>query len=184
MELQNTLPEFIVREQTCCFTGHRLLARERREDLTASVDRVIRGLYKAGYRYFMAGGALGFDTLAETEVLRAARFDKDVKLILVLPCRDQTLRWARMPGYMEHLRRYKQILGMADYVVYMNDFYTETCMRERNQYMIDHSSVCVAYYNGASRSGAGQTYRMAVAGGLEIVNLWTDIPASEQQPTK
>ncbi len=174
MEHQNTLPGFITREQTCCFTGHRVLSSGVRDGLTAAVDRVIRDLYKAGYRYFMAGGALGFDMLAETEVLRAARFDEEIKLILVLPCRDQTIPWKKMPEYMEHLRRYKQILGMADYVVYMNDFYTETCMRERNQYMIDHSSVCVAYYNGAKHSGAGQTYRMAVADGLEIFNLWTD----------
>ncbi len=174
MEVQNTLPEFIVREQTCCFTGHRILAVGHREALTAEVDRVIRDLYRAGYRYFMAGGALGFDTLAEVEVLRAARFDEAVRLILVLPCRDQTARWEGMPGYVEHLRRYQRILGMADHVVYMNDFYTATCMRERNQYMIDHSSVCVAYYNGMAKSGTGQTYRMAVAGGLEIYNLWTD----------
>ncbi len=174
MEFQNTLPGFITREQTCCFTGHRVLSSDVREDLTAAVDRVIRDLYRAGYRYFMAGGALGFDTLAAVEVLRAARFDREVKLILVLPCRNQTLRWEGMPGYVGHLRRYKQILGMADYAVYLNDFYTDTCMRERNQYMIDHSSVCVAYYNGAAKSGTGQTYRMAVSGGLDIYNLWTD----------
>lgn len=174
MEFQNTLPGFITREQTCCFTGHRVLSPDRREDLTAAVDRAIRDLYHAEYRYFMTGGALGFDTLAAVEVLRAARFDQNVKLILTLPCRDQTLRWEKLPEYVEHLRQYKQILGMADYVVYLNDFYTDECMRERNQYMIDHSSVCVAYYNGSVKSGTGQTYRMAVADGLDVVNLWTD----------
>lgn len=126
-------PDSIPREQTCCFTGHRVIAARLREEIVAAVDRYIKELYHAGYRYFIAGGALGFDMLAEVEVLRAARFDDDIKLILVLPCRDQTSRWKDIPGYMEHLRRYKQILGMADCVVYVNDFYTDTCMRERNR---------------------------------------------------
>ncbi len=173
-------PDSIPREQTCCFTGHRVIAARLREEIVAAVDRYIKELYHAGYRYFIAGGALGFDMLAEVEVLRAARFDDDIKLILVLPCRDQTSRWKDIPGYMEHLRRYKQILGMADCVVYVNDFYTDTCMRERNRYMVDRSSACIAYYNGYVRSGAGQTYRMAEADGLEIFNVWDDVNHTEE----
>ena len=168
-------PDSIPREQTCCFTGHRVIAARLREEIVAAVDRYIKELYHAGYRYFITGGALGFDTLAAAEVLRAARFDADIKLILALPCRDQTARWTEMPGYLEHLRRYKQILGRADCVVYVNDFYTDTCMQERNRYMVEHSSACVAYYSGYSRSGAGQTCRMALAEGLDLFNLWDSV---------
>ncbi len=168
-------PDSIPREQTCCFTGHRVIAAHLREDVIAAVDRRIKEFYDAGYRYFITGGALGFDTLAALEVLRAARFDEEIKLILALPCRDQTARWENMHGYVEHLRRYKQILGMADCVVYMNDFYTDTCMKERNRYMVDHSSACIAYYNGYVRSGAGQTCRMAEADGLMLCNVWGDV---------
>ncbi len=173
-------PDSIPREQTCCFTGHRVVAARLRDEVIAAVDCRIKELYHAGFRYFMAGGALGFDMLAEVEVLRAARFDDDIKLILVLPCRDQTSQWENMPGYVEHLRKYKQILGMADCVVYVNDFYTDTCMRERNRYMVDRSSACIAYYNGYPRSGAGQTYRMAEADGLEIFNIWDDVKHTEE----
>ena len=169
------LPDFVSRSQTCCFTGHRRIAAHLRDDIIAAVDYRIQQLYYAGYRYFMAGGALGFDMLAETEVLRAARFDKDIKLILALPCRDQTAHWDGMPGYMEHLRRYKALLGRADYVVYLSDFYTDTCMQERNRFMVEHSSACIAYYSGYFRSGAGQTYRMALADGLDICNIWDDV---------
>lgn len=175
MDIPTSLPDYITRDRTCCFTGHRILAARLREDVTAAVDRHIKELYHAGYRYFMAGGALGFDMLAEVEVLRAARFDEEIKLLLALPCRDQTSRWEGMPGYMEHLKKYKQLLGMADHVIYLNDFYTETCMWERNRFMVDHSSACIAYYSGASRSGAGQTYRMAVADGLNVYNVWDDV---------
>ncbi len=178
------LPDPIPRGQTCCFTGHRIIATRLRENVVAAVDRHIKNLYDAGYRYFIAGGAIGFDMLAETEVLRAARFDGDIKLILALPCRDHTLKWERMPEHVELLRKHQQILGRADYVLYLNDFYTDTCMRERNRFMIDHSSACIAYYSGAGRSGAGQTYRMAVADGLDVYNVWNDVDHTKTESAK
>lgn len=165
-------PESLPREQTCCFTGHRVIADSKRERVIAAVDGHIKDLYHAGYRYFIAGGALGFDTLAAVEVLRAARFDDEIKLILALPCRDQTAKWEAMPDYTEHLQRYKQILGLASCVVYVSDFYSSVCMKKRNRYMVDHSSACIAYYSGRAQSGAGQTYRMAVADGLDVYNVY------------
>ena len=36
---------------------------------------------------------MGFDTLAAQEVLNLRKQYKDIKLILVLPCRDQADRW-------------------------------------------------------------------------------------------
>jgi len=174
-DTQQSLPAFITRDRTCCFTGHRTVAKRIREDVTAAVDRYIKELHDAGYRYFIAGGALGFDMLAAAEVLRAARFDSEIKLILALPCRDQTIKWETMPGYLEHLKQYKHLLGMADYVVYRNDFYTDTCMKERNRFMVDRSSACIAYYSGKTRSGTGQTFRMAEADGLTLYNVWNDV---------
>ena len=177
-------PDSLPREQTCCFTGHRVIAARLREDLIAAVDLCIKELYHAGYRYFITGGALGFDTLAAVEILLAARFDADIKLILALPCRNQTARWEKIPGYLEHLRRYKQILGMADCVIYVNDFYSDTCMQERDRYMVEHSSACVAYYSGYTRSGAGQTCRMAEAAGLDLFNLWDSVDHSSPDTVK
>ena len=54
----------------------------------------------------------------------------------------------------------------------MNDFYFEGCMRERNRYMVEHSSFCVACFDGSLKSGAGQTYRLAQKSGLKIYNCW------------
>jgi len=174
----DAMPDFfscVSRSRTCCFTGHRRITAHLRDDIIAAVDTRIKQLYHAGYRYFIAGGALGFDTLAEIEVLRAARFDDEIKLILALPCRDQTAVWGEMPDRVEHLRRYKALLGRAHHVIYLSDFYTDTCMWERNRFMVDHSSACIAYYSGYIRSGAGQTYRMALADGLDIYNVWDEV---------
>ena len=48
-----------------------------------------------GYRYFGTGGALGFDTLAAQTVLELKNKYPEIKLILVLPCENQTQGWER-----------------------------------------------------------------------------------------
>jgi len=70
-----------------------------------------------------------------------------------------------------HLRHYKHLMGQAVAVHYTTDIYHDGCMRERNRYMVDHASYCIAYYNGSPRSGSGQTLRMAKKAGIEICNL-------------
>lgn len=45
------------------------------------------------YRYFGAGGARGFDTVATMAVLELKKIYPDIRLILVLPCRNQTRGW-------------------------------------------------------------------------------------------
>ena len=62
----------------------------------------------------------------------------------------------------------------ANYVVYVNDFATPDCMKQRNQYMVDHSSACIAYRDPAVwKSGTAQIVRMAEKSGLEIINTFT-----------
>ena len=51
------------REETCCFTGHRKIPEEEREQLARRLEATVEELIRAGVRYFGAGGALGFDTI-------------------------------------------------------------------------------------------------------------------------
>ena len=57
------------REETCCFTGHRKIPEEEREQLARRLEATVEELIRAGVRYFVAGGALGFDTLAAQTIL-------------------------------------------------------------------------------------------------------------------
>ena len=50
-------------------------------------------LYRRGILYYGAGGAVGFDCLAAQTVLRLRESCLDMKLILVLPCLNQTRGW-------------------------------------------------------------------------------------------
>lgn len=51
----------VVREQTCCFTGHRELPTQERRRLAAVLESTITGLIDRGIRYYGAGGARGWD---------------------------------------------------------------------------------------------------------------------------
>ena len=144
---------------TCFFTGHRTLPCERLGEITRLTEKAVHYMYSSGYRRFVCGGAIGFDTLAAQTVLRAKHFDPEIKLILALPCRDQTYSWKNTASIVE----YRRIKALADEIVYVGDFYTDECMKKRNRYMVEISSACIAYYLGGShrRSGTGQTFAMA-----------------------
>ena len=58
-----------MREQTACFTGHRTIPPQQLEDLAQRLRAAVEDAIGRGYRYFGAGGALGFDTLAAQTVL-------------------------------------------------------------------------------------------------------------------
>lgn len=67
--------------------------------------------------------------------------------------------------------RYSSILEQADEVVYVNREYREGCMLERNRYMVDHSSVLLAVYNGEWRGGTAMTVRYAKKMGRRVIIL-------------
>lgn len=172
---------FMHRENTCFFTGHRFIGAAERPAVIRETERAVCELAERGIRYFMAGGALGFDMAAEQTVLRAESYG--ISLVLALPCRNQTELW-RGAGTNALLREYNRIAAKAAAVVYVSDFYYEGCMKERNRFMCDNSSVCIAYYNGAVHSGTGQSFRMAKSAGLEIINIFerTGCPGNTEKP--
>ena len=171
MDASWNLPLMMTKQNTCCFTGHRHLPADRIDAIADKIDHAIAILHRAEYRYFVCGGALGLDMLAEQRILLAAERGLDVNLVLALPCRDQTLRWNGVDG-VEKIREYQRIKGLASAVYYIENFYTPDCMKRRNESMVALSSFCVAYYSGNYRSGAGQTYRMAEKEGLKIYNVY------------
>ena len=51
-------------EQTCCFTGHRIIANEKKKAIFDKTREVVVSLIEKGVRYFGVGGAIGYDTIA------------------------------------------------------------------------------------------------------------------------
>lgn len=153
------------RTQTCCFTGHRQLPSEERTEIADRTERVIEALYQKGVRYFGAGGALGFDTLAAQTVIRLRKKCPGMKLILVLPCQTQTRGWKP-----EDVAEYERIKVQANKVIYTSQQYTPGCMHKRNRHLVDNSGVCICYLTRDS-GGTAYTVRYAEEQGLEIINV-------------
>ena len=151
----------------CCFTGHRIIDDEEMLRLPRALGEAIAELYARGVREFRAGGAIGFDTIAACRVIVAKKHFKEVKLILLLPCRDQTARWKKEYD----IALYQRIKGYADEIIYATDTYTSGCMHLRNRMMADMSRYCIAYYNGSSSGGTAYTVRYASETGKNVINL-------------
>ena len=90
--------------RTACFTGHRELPTDDLPEISKRLEDTLLTLIEQGYCYFGAGGALGFDTLAAQAVLRLRERYPQIRLILVLPCLDQT-RGLVAPGSGKQIAR-------------------------------------------------------------------------------
>ena len=154
-----------MKEDACCFTGHRNIPPEILPALAAKLEAVVLELIANGIRYFYAGGALGFDTLAAETVLQLRDQFPQIQLILALPCREQTHGWSAAS-----VERYESILLRANEVIYTSEHYTRGCMQRRNRFMVDHSAVCVAYCTRAT-AGSAYTLQYARKAGLRILLL-------------
>lgn len=154
-----------MKNKTCCFTGHRTLPENEIPAIRKKLNREISYLIEKGYRYFGTGGALGFDTVAAQEVLSLKKIYPQIKLILVLPCREQDKFWNEIDR-----KSYENLREQADKIVYTSQRYEPGCMQKRNRHLVDHSSICIAYLT-ASSGGTFYTVHYAKGWGLKIINL-------------
>ena len=155
----------VEKKTACCFTGHRDIPREKSDYLIKRVMDGVKYLHTRGIRTFLAGGAVGFDTLATKAVIECRKEFADIRLVLVIPCRDQTRNWMQCD-----IDLYEQIMELADEVICLSEHYYRGCMHNRNRYLIDNSSVCICYL---SRPNGGTAYTVGYARrmGLTIYNL-------------
>ena len=153
----------MTKEFACCFTGHRVVG----SDLNiATLRRGIEFLINKGVYVFIAGGALGFDTICAQEVLLMKEKYPQIQLHIYAPCNNQAERWK--PSDVEI---YEEILKGADYVDMPDIPYYVGCMKDRNYKMVDNAAYCIAYLNNISQSGTAQTVRYAKSKHLTVYNI-------------
>lgn len=161
------------RHFTCCFTGHRpdKLPSGWRQNhpacasLRAALRTEIEKATAGGYRRFISGMAQGADMWAAEEVLSLRDMGYPVRLVAALPCPDQDLRWPA-----DAREKFKELLGRADEVHTLSERYTRFCMGARNLWMVRHSSMVIALFDG-SRGGTANTLAHAQRLGLNIVRI-------------
>lgn len=154
-----------LRAKTCCFTGHRSLSDEEKLEVAVHLRKIIADQIKDGVVFYGAGGALGFDTLAALTVLDMKKEYPQLRLVLVLPCENQTRGWRS-----EDIAVYEDIKRRSDKVVYVSREYTSDCMHRRNRHLVDHSGTCICYLTRRS-GGTAYTVDYARRKGLCIINL-------------
>lgn len=157
-----------LRAKTCCFTGHRSLSHEEKLKAVVRLRKIIAEQIKAGVVFYGAGGARGFDTLAAQTVLDMKKEYPQLRLILVLPCENQTRGW-----HSEDIAVYEDIKRRSDKVVYASREYTPDCMHRRNRHLVDHSGTCICYLT-RSTGGTAYTVDYARKKGLRIINVAND----------
>lgn len=154
-----------MKERTVCFTGHRNIPAGQYDTVYHRLKDVFAGAIGRGYRYFGAGSALGFDTMAAQAVLELKRTYPFIRLILVLPCPSQASRWKE-----QEQKVYERIKSQADKVVYTSQRYTKDCMYRRNRHLVHCSSMCISY-QARSTGGTAYTVRYARKRGLAVINI-------------
>lgn len=154
------------RETSCCFTGHRNIPAQDGLWIRRRLREEILRLAEQGVHSFLAGGALGFDTMAAQEVLRVrAEYAPSLELVLVLPCLGQEEAWSQRDAAV-----YRSLLRQADQVIYTGTQCQRGCMMRRNRYLVEHSAYCLCFHK-KDRGGTAYTVQYAKDQGLTVCNL-------------
>lgn len=110
----------------------------------------------------ISGVALGFDL-----ALATASVNKKIPFIAAIPCRNQSYRWNK-----EDQLKYKDLLNKSYDQKIISENYTNTCMQERNVWMIDNSNEVVALFDGSS-GGTKNCILYAETKNVPIFNMWS-----------
>ena len=158
------MSESELRKHRCCFTGHRpekLTIPEKRlvELLEAEIKRAI----DSGHTSFITGMAKGVDLIAAEIVLRLRERGLRLKLICALPYPDFGQHWGG--GWTERFRR---VLAQADLERTICPGFSYGAYQARNEWMVRHSALVIAVYNGES-GGTKNTLDFARRNGVPCV---------------
>jgi len=132
--------------------------------LKAVLTEQITKLTEAGVTDFLSGMAEGTDVFCAEIVLALQENNPVLKLHCVLPCKEQADRWS-----VSARERYRTILDQADSIVCVNRHYSQRCMLERNEFLVDHAEILLAVYNGECRGGTAATVRYAQKQGKRVL---------------
>ena len=156
----SNLPPFSI-NKTCAVTGHRILPKD--------FDRIKLKIYlgqiaENGYEIFLVGMAKGFDLECFSVLTELKNEGKKVKICAVIPCSDQTSNYSE-----EEKNLYSDCLSNADYIAAEKKPYFKNCMLIRDDYLVDNSSLLLAYHDGRREGGTYYTIKKAGKKGLKII---------------
>ena len=162
-----------IREETCCFTGHRpeklpwggLETDDRCLLLKARLRDAVEAAYAEGKRHFICGMARGCDFYFAEAVISMRTRKPDVTLEAAIPCIRQSASWSAAQR-----ERWERLVEACDRTTVLQGEYTPDCMIRRNRYMVEHSSLVIAVYDG-SNGGTRRTLEYAIREKIPFVDI-------------
>ena len=160
------------RSTTCCFTGGRpqhigfdiddpIAMKALRRDLF----HAIRKASALGYTDFLCGMSRGFDLWAG-EAVAALSAELDLRLHAAIPFRGQTNGWGK-----DDLTAYENILRACSSTFILSDHHSKDSYLARNRFMVDNSSLVIAWDIGREHGGTNYTCKYARKNNVNIMNL-------------
>ncbi len=161
------------RQSSCCFTGHRpgkLPWGTNETDircirLKQRIADAVETAYKVGYRHFICGMALGCDLYFCECVLALRDRCRDVTVEAAIPCPTQANAWTQ-----QERERYGRLMAACDLETVVSSVYSADCMYRRDRYMVDHSSLLIAAFDGTP-GGTRYTVEYAIRRQVSVVDL-------------
>lgn len=153
-------------KSTCCFTGHRPdKMKQEEKEIKPLLEKAIDDAITNGYVTFITGMAMGTDIWSAEIVLERKKKNSNLHLICALPHPN-----FEKPRSMTEKIRFNKIIKKADLVKEINDHYFTGCYQVRNEWMVDHSNLVIAVFNG-QKSGTQNTIKYAKKKNVGIVNV-------------
>lgn len=135
--------------------------------LFAGMVTEIKSLYASGCRNFFSGMAEGGDLVFAKAVLAARNELTDIRLVAAIPFREQSARYSDM-----NKRLYISLLEEVDKTVVLSESYHKGCFHRRNDFLVKHAAIMLAYWDGQPYGGTYYTVKKAIEAGKKIVNLY------------
>lgn len=156
---------------TACLTGHRPKSlpwgynesKQTCVKFKEILKQILLSVIENGVITFLTGMAEGFDMIGAEIIIDLKKEFPNVKLVAVIPCIGQEFKWK-----LNQQERYKNILLHCDKKIILSKIYTPNCMNKRNLWMVQHSSVCIACWNGQP-SGTANTVKFANQNACKVI---------------
>ncbi len=136
--------------KTCAITGHRTVEKTLDEN---QVKKALRTLICQGVDTFYNGLAIGFDLLTAKLLLSLQEEYPHIKIYGCVPFYGQERYFGE-----EDRKLYKKVLSSCEEVIILDNEYHRNSYFKRNDYMVEHADVLLAYCNSPN-GGAAYTVR-------------------------
>lgn len=153
---------YINKKYTCGITGHRRI--NQMLDKKKVEERLKNIILNYGVDTFLIGMAVGFDTFC-FNVLDQMKREINLRIIACVPCLDQDKNF----NFFQK-SEYQKLLKKADEIIVLSEEYTPYCMLKRNRFIVDNSSVLLAYLK-EEKGGTKYTVDYAEKKGLKIERI-------------